>query len=83
MGISRITKDTHSNLLAPMCNSILIFYKLCRRNCNFMNSCLINDSFLDRSIAVHSVYFDRMSSSFGRNTQFCCELKLSSVYVKF
>ena len=65
--------DTHSNLLAPMCNAISIFDELCRRICNFINSCLISDSFLVRFIAVHGVYFCRMTSPLGRNIQFCCE----------
>ena len=65
--------DTHSDLLAPMCNSIPIFYELCRRNFNFINNCLISDTFLVRSIAVHDVYFCRMSSPLGRNAQCCCE----------
>ena len=55
-----------------MCNSIPIIDD-CRRNCNFINSCLVNDSFLVRSIAVHGVYFGRMTSPLGRNVQFCCE----------
>ena len=68
-----IPMDMHSDLLAPMCSSIPIFYELCRRNCNFINSCLIIDSFLVRSIAVHDIYFGRMSSPLGRNAQFCCQ----------
>ena len=52
-----IPMDTHSDLLAPMCNSIAIFEELCRRNCNFINSRLISDSFLVRSVAVRGVYF--------------------------
>ena len=36
-----IPMDTHSYLWAPMCNSIPIFDKLCRRNCNFINSSVI------------------------------------------
>ena len=55
-----------------MFNILPIFDELCRRNCNFINSCLISDSFLVRSIAVHGVYFGRMSSPLGRNAQFCC-----------
>ena len=65
--------DTRSDLLAPLCSSIPIFDELCRRNCNFINSCLISDSFLVRSVAVHGIYFGRMSSPLGRNAQFCCE----------
>ena len=65
--------DTHSVLLAPMCNSIPNFDELCRRNCNFINSCLISYRFLVRSIAVHGVYLGRMSSPLRRNAQFCCE----------
>ena len=65
-----IPMDTHSDLLVPMCNSIPLFYELCRRNC--INS-LIGDSLLVRSIAVHGVYFGRMSSPVGRNAQVCCE----------
>ena len=72
--------DTHSDLLAPMCNSIPIFDELCRRNCNFINSCLISDSFLVMNIAVYGVYFGRMSSPLGRNAQFCCDLFNSSLY---
>ena len=65
--------DTHSNLLAPMCNAISIFDELCRRICNFINICLISDSFLVRFIAVHGVYFGRMSTPLGRKVQFCCQ----------
>ena len=65
-----IPMDTHIDLLAPMCNSIPIFDELCRHNCNFTNSCFISDSFLVRSIAVHSVFFGIMSSPLGRNAQF-------------
>ena len=68
-----IPMDTHNDLLAPMCNSIPMFDELCRRNYNFINSFLISDSFLVRSIAVHGIYFGRMSSPLGRNAQFCCE----------
>ena len=68
-----IPMDTHSGLLAPMCNSIPIIDELCRRNCNFINSYLISDSFLVRSVAVRGIYFGRMSSPLGRNARFCCE----------
>ena len=57
-----IPMDTHSDLLAPMCNSMQIFEELCRRNCNVIKSCLISYSFVVRSIAVRGVYFGRMSS---------------------
>ena len=40
-----IPMDKHCDLLAPMRNSIPIFGELCRRICNFINSCLISDSF--------------------------------------
>ena len=65
--------DTHTDLLAPMCNSIPIFDGLRPRNCNFINSCLTRDSFLVRSVAVYDVYLCRMSSPSVRNAQFCCE----------
>ena len=68
-----VPMDTHCDMLAPMCNFISIFDELCRRNCNFINRCLISDSFLVRSVAVHGIYFGRMSSPLGRNVQFCCE----------
>ena len=65
--------DTYSDLLAPMCNSIPIFDELCRRNCNFINGCLISDRFLVRSIDVQGIYFGRMSPLLGHNDQFCCK----------
>ena len=65
--------DTHSDLLVLMCNSIPIFDELCRRNYNFINSCLISDSPLVRSVAVYGVYFGRISSPLGRSAHFCCE----------
>ena len=34
--------DMHSDLLAPMRNTISIFYELCQRNCNFISSCIIS-----------------------------------------
>ena len=68
-----IYMDAHSDLLVPMCNSIQIVDELCRRNCNFINSRLISDSFSARSITVQGVYFGRISSPLGRKAQFCCE----------
>ena len=59
--------DTRSELLAPMCNSIPFFDELCWRNGISINSCLVSDIFLVRSIAVHGVFIRRMSSPLGRN----------------
>ena len=77
-----IPMDMHSDLLAPMCNSIPIFDELGRRNYNFINRYLISDSFLVRFIAVHGVYFGRMSSPLGRKAQLCSEL-FNTIYVIF
>ena len=74
-----IYMETHNDLLARMWNSIPIFDELCRRNCSFINSSLISDNFLVRSIAVRGVYFDRMLSPLGRNAQFCCERFIFSI----
>ena len=69
----------HSDHLTPMCNLIPIFDELCRRDRNFINSILISDIFLISSIAVYGVYFGRMSSLLGRNTNFCCKRFNSSL----
>ena len=54
-------------------NYVDIIYELCWHNCNFINRCLISDSFLVRYIAVHGIYLGNMSSPLGRNAQFCCD----------
>ena len=77
-----IPMDMHSDLFTLMRNSIPIFDESCRRNCNFINSCLISDSFLVRFFAMHGVYFGRMSSLLGRNGQFCGK-SFNSSYCNF
>ena len=63
--------NTHSALLAPLCNTIPIMDEICRRFLSFAFSCLYSDSNIVAGVAKYGLFYGRAYSTMGRNSLFC------------
>ena len=68
----RLSRDTQSFVLAPLCATIPIMNELCRRSCNFSNACLSSDCPLISFVARQDILYSRMTLLLGRTAHFCC-----------
>ena len=64
---------THSRLVAPICDFLPLRDELICRCASFISKCLFSDNGVVRAVARNGVYFMRMLSPVGVNSQFCCD----------
>ena len=71
---------THSILLAPITGMFPLRDELLCRMAKFVLRCISGDNSIVNFVARHGVYFSRMHSLIGLNTQLCCERYSLSLY---
>jgi len=71
---------THTDLLAPITGMLPLRDELFCRLAKFVLQCLASDNSIVNFVARHGVYFRRMCSPIGFNTQLCCERYNVSLY---
>jgi len=71
---------THSDLLAPITGMLPLRDELLRRLAKFVLQCFASNNSIVNFVAQHGVYFRRMHSPIGLNTQLCCERYNVSLY---
>jgi len=64
---------THSVLLAPITGMLSLRDELFCRMAKFVLQCFVSSNSIVNFVALHGVYFRRMSSPIGLNTKLCCE----------
>ena len=71
---------THSVLLAPITGMFPLRDELLCRMAKFVLRCISSDNSIVNFVARHGVYFSRMHSPIGLNTQLCCKRYSLSLY---
>jgi len=71
---------THSVLLAPITGMLPLRDELFCRMAKFVLQCIASNNSIVSFAARHGVYFRRMRSPIGLNTQLCCERYNVSLY---
>lgn len=69
----RLPYRTHNFLLPIINNCLPIFDELCRRNINFVRSCIVHSSVLVRFVSWHGLFFAPKSSFLCQNIRFCSQ----------
>ena len=64
--------QTHSRLIAPICELLPIRDELLFRCVSFVVKCMSSDSSVVLTVSQHGVFFWHMLSPIGANARFCC-----------
>jgi len=65
--------NTHSWLVTPICNFLPLRDELVCRCASFISKCLHSENSVVRALAGNVVYFVRMLTPIGVNSQLCCD----------
>ena len=73
--------QTHSRLIAPICELLPIRDELLLHCVNFINKCMSSENSVVRTVSYHGVFLRHMFSPIGANAIFCCNYLDSESYL--
>jgi hypothetical protein len=69
--ICDIPQHTYCNLLPLICNCLPVIDEFCRRQVNFVKSCLSHQYNITRFLSLQTAFYARVFSPLGQNVAFC------------